>query len=40
VGRLEDLGIAHRYDEFEGTHSGINYRMDESLPFLYAALTS
>lgn len=37
--RLAELGIAHRYDEFDGTHSGINYRMDESLPFLYAALS-
>lgn len=38
VGRLNELGIAHRYDEFDGTHSGINHRMDESLPFLYDAL--
>ena len=39
VDRLEQLGINHRYDEFDGTHSGINHRMDESLPFLYAALS-
>jgi len=39
VDRLRSLDIAHRYDEFDGTHSGINYRMDESLPFLYEALS-
>ena len=39
VDRLQQLGINHRYDEFDGTHSGINHRMDESLPFLYAALS-
>jgi len=37
--RLTELKIAHRYEEFDGTHSGINHRMDESLPFLYSALT-
>jgi S-formylglutathione hydrolase FrmB len=31
-------GIAHTYQEFEGTHSSIDYRMDVSLPFLYRAL--
>jgi len=30
--------IAHRYEEFDDTHSGIDYRMDTSLPFLYRAL--
>jgi S-formylglutathione hydrolase FrmB len=30
--------IAHRYEEFDDTHSGIDYRMDVSLPFLYRAL--
>jgi enterochelin esterase-like enzyme len=39
VARLTELGIEHRYDEFDGTHSGVNHRMDESLPFLYEALT-
>jgi len=36
--RLAQLGIAHRYEEFNDTHSGIDYRMDQSLPFLYRAL--
>ena len=31
-------GIAHTYQEFDGTHSGIDYRMNVSLPFLYKAL--
>ncbi len=30
--------IEHTYQEFDGTHSGIDYRMDVSLPFLYRAL--
>jgi enterochelin esterase-like enzyme len=36
--RLTAHGIAHRYEEFDGTHSGIDYRMDHSLPFLLDAL--
>ncbi len=32
--RLEALGVEHRYEEFPDTHSGIDYRMDTSLPFL------
>jgi hypothetical protein len=35
---LTEQGIAHRYEEFDGTHSDIDYRMDVSLPFLYRAL--
>jgi S-formylglutathione hydrolase FrmB len=38
--RLGELGIAHTYEEFDGTHSGIDHRMDRSLPFLYKAVTS
>jgi S-formylglutathione hydrolase FrmB len=38
--RLAELGIAHRYEEFPDNHSGVDYRMDESLPFLAAALSS
>jgi hypothetical protein len=38
VRRLNELGIVHRYEEFAGNHSGVDYRMDESLPFLAAAL--
>jgi S-formylglutathione hydrolase FrmB len=37
-GALTRAGIAHRYEEFDDTHSGIDYRMDRSLPFLYRAL--
>jgi hypothetical protein len=36
--RLAQHRIAHRYEEFNDTHSGIDYRMDLSLPFLYRAL--
>jgi hypothetical protein len=36
--RLSEHRIAHRYEEFDDTHSGIDYRMDESLPFLSRAL--
>ena len=30
--RLVESGIAHTYEEFDDTHSGIDYRMDRSLP--------
>ena len=36
--RLAAHGVAHRYEEFDDNHSGIDYRMDVSLPFLYRAL--
>ncbi|MGH6988027.1 MAG: alpha/beta hydrolase [Caulobacteraceae bacterium] len=36
--RLEALGIAHRYEEFDDNHTAVDYRMDESLPFLAGAL--
>lgn len=36
--RLKELEIPHHYEEFDDTHSSIDYRMDESLPFLYHAL--
>jgi hypothetical protein len=36
--RLAEAGIEHRYEEFDGTHSGIDHRMDKSLPFLLHAL--
>jgi len=39
VRRLEQLDIPHHYEEFDGTHSGIDHRMDVSLPWLYRALT-
>ncbi|HWM86023.1 MAG TPA: alpha/beta hydrolase-fold protein [Kofleriaceae bacterium] len=37
--RLEELGVPHRYEEFPDDHSKVDYRMDESLPFLAAALS-
>ena len=39
VRRLNELGIEHRYEEFADNHSGVDYRMDESLPFLAQALS-
>ena len=36
--RLHQQGIAHVYEEFDDTHSGIDYRQERSLPFLYKAL--
>jgi enterochelin esterase-like enzyme len=36
--RLQELQIDCAYDEFDDNHSGINYRMDESLPYLYRTL--
>ena len=30
--------VTHVYEEFDGTHSGVDYRMERSLPFLYRAL--
>ena len=39
VRRLNDLGIAHRYQEFPDNHTGFDCRMDESLPFLAQALS-
>jgi len=38
VRKLGVLGIEHFFEEFEDTHSGIDYRLDRSLPFLYEAL--
>ena len=35
---LTRRGIAHVYEEFDDTHSSIDYRMDVSLPVLYKAL--
>jgi hypothetical protein len=36
--RFQEHGIAHIYEEFDGTHSGIDHRMERSLPFLSRAL--
>jgi S-formylglutathione hydrolase FrmB len=40
VRRLNELGVAHRYEEFPDNHTGVDYRMDESLPFLAQALSA
>jgi S-formylglutathione hydrolase FrmB len=36
--RLRAAGIRHLYEEFDDTHSDIDYRLDVSLPFLSRAL--
>ena len=36
--RLTEHRVPHVYEEFDDTHSSIDYRMDVSLPFLYHAL--
>jgi len=36
--RLSQAGIRHTYEEFDDTHSDVDYRMDVSFPFLYRAL--
>jgi S-formylglutathione hydrolase FrmB len=36
--RLQATGVKHRYEEFDDTHSDIDYRLDVSLPFLLKAL--
>lgn len=38
VRKLEAAGIPHHYEEFDDDHSGIDYRMDHSLPFLWRAV--
>lgn len=38
--KLEHFGIDFHYEEFDGTHSGIDWRLDTSLPFLARALQS
>ncbi len=36
--QLHQLKVPHVYEEFDDTHSGIDYRHDTSLPLLYQAL--
>ena len=38
--RMEELGIAHEWEEFPGTHSGIDHRLDLSLPWLASQIQS
>ncbi len=35
---LEKLGVGHHFEEFDGTHSGMDWRLDISLPMLAKAL--
>jgi len=39
VRRLNEFGIVHRYEEFPDNHTSVDYRMDESLPFVAHALS-
>ncbi|MFU8831560.1 MAG: alpha/beta hydrolase [Wenzhouxiangella sp.] len=36
--RMNAAGIDHHFEEFDGTHSGIDWRYDQSLPWLAARL--
>lgn len=38
--RLSAMGITHVYEEFPGTHSSVDFRMDISLPLLARALSA
>ena len=40
VKRMIDLGVKHTWEEFDGTHSGIDYRLDISMPLLAKALSN
>ena len=37
--KLKQLGVHHHYEEFADDHSGIDYRMDHSLPYLARAIS-
>lgn len=36
--RLTAMEVPHRYEEFDDNHNGIDYRLDESLPYLVERL--
>jgi enterochelin esterase-like enzyme len=38
--KLEKLDVRHHFEEFEGTHMGMDWRLDFSLPYLAKALTA
>jgi enterochelin esterase-like enzyme len=38
VDRLRQMGVAVHYEEFEGGHSGMDWRLDHSLPMMAGAL--
>ena len=35
---MDRHGVTHDYVEFDGTHSGIDWRLDFSLPALYEVI--
>ena len=37
--RLDELSIEHHFEEFDGTHSGLDWRLDFSLPMIAKALS-
>ncbi len=37
---LDERGIGHHFEEFDGTHSGLDWRLDFSLPLIATALAS
>jgi hypothetical protein len=37
--RLKELSIGGQFEEFDGSHSGIDWRLDHSLPYLANALS-
>jgi enterochelin esterase-like enzyme len=40
IRRLHDAGVPVRHEEFDGTHSGMDWRLDHSLPWLVGRLAS
>ena len=40
IARLNELSIPHYHEEFSGTHSGIDNRLDLSIPWLFEKMTS
>lgn len=40
AGRLSSAGVEHRHEEFDGNHSGLDWRLDHSLPWLLDRLES
>lgn len=36
--RLDHAGVGHHYEEFDGNHSGMDWRLDSSLPWLVRRL--
>lgn len=40
AGKLAAHGISGEYEEFDGDHSGVGWRMDHSLPWLYQRVTT